>query len=181
MGNWKRRRREAAIAERKKPFTTRGLGERRKLPSGVWGSAPETDAILNNFLAKLSTFWALVNLIFCNNQIEERRLSVLDNYMKKDIYFDFRSVVGRAVVIGAFGAEGRWFDSTSSRHVETLGKQASSTCIAWVMHKCIMVKVGGDEIHHKVCIKQVDFCKTGVKFFKVGGNNNFREAEGEMY
>src|SRR6218665_3945865 len=52
-------------------------------PSGVWGSAPETDAILNNFLAKRSTFWALVNLIFCNNQIEKRRLNLLNNYMKK--------------------------------------------------------------------------------------------------
>src|SRR6218665_815774 len=52
-------------------------------PSGVWGGAPETDAILNNFLAKWSTFWALVNLIFCNNQIEKRRLNLLNNYMKK--------------------------------------------------------------------------------------------------
>src|SRR6218665_224995 len=84
-GNCKRRRREAAIAEGKKPLTTRGSGERRiRSPSGVWGGAPETDAILNNFLAKWSTFWALVNLIFCNNQIEKRRLNlILNNYMKK--------------------------------------------------------------------------------------------------
>jgi len=79
----KLQRREAAIAEGKTPLTTRGPWERRKLPSGVWGSAPETDAILNNFLAKWSTFWALVNLIFCNNQIEKRRLNLLNNYMKK--------------------------------------------------------------------------------------------------
>ena len=46
-GKCKRRRREAAIAEGKKPLTTRGSGERRKLPSGFWGSAPETEAILN--------------------------------------------------------------------------------------------------------------------------------------
>src|SRR6218665_873127 len=85
MGNWKRRRREAANGERKKPFTTRGLGERRKLPSGVWGRAPETDTIFNNFLAKLSTFWVLVNLIFCNNQFEKVGLCLylLENYYEK--------------------------------------------------------------------------------------------------
>src|SRR6218665_296439 len=47
-----RRRREAAIAEGKKPLRLGGLGERRKL-------------------AKWSTFSALVNLIFFNNQIEK--------------------------------------------------------------------------------------------------------------
>ena len=47
--NCKRRRREAAIAEGKKPLPTRGLGERRNFvssPAG-FGGAPETDAILN--------------------------------------------------------------------------------------------------------------------------------------
>jgi len=42
----KRRRREAAIAEGKKPLPNKGSeGERRKLPSGVWGVVPETDTI----------------------------------------------------------------------------------------------------------------------------------------
>ena len=45
--NFKRRRREGAIAEGKKPLPTMGSGERRKLPSGVRGGDPETDAILN--------------------------------------------------------------------------------------------------------------------------------------
>ena len=91
--------------------------------------APETDEILNIFLA----LWALVNLLFCNNQIEKRRLNLLDNYMKK-----FRSVVGGAVVIGAFGAfgaEGRWFDSTSSRHVGALGKSFTRNCLYDVMRR----------------------------------------------
>ena len=38
----------------------------------------------------------------------------------------------------------------------------------WVMHKCIMVKVGWKRNTHKVCKKQVNFYKSGGKFFKVG-------------
>ena len=41
-----------------------------------------------------------------------------------------------------------------------------------------MVKVGGKRNTHKACKKQVNFSKTGRKFVKVGGNNNFRETEG---
>ena len=37
--------------------------------------------------------------------------------------------------------------------------------VHWVMHKCIMVKVGGNEIH--------------VKYVKVGGNNSFSETGGK--
>src|SRR6218665_421414 len=37
----------------------------------------------------------------------------------------FRGVVGRVV----FGAEGHWFDSTSSRHVGTLGKSFTRNCL----------------------------------------------------
>ena len=61
--NWsqcKRRRREAAIAEGKKPFSTRGSG-----------GAPEADAILNilckngvHFMPKWSSFEDFANLIF---------------------------------------------------------------------------------------------------------------------
>ena len=32
-------------------------------------------------------------------------------------------------IVGAFGAEGRWFDSTSSRHVGTLGKSFIRNCL----------------------------------------------------
>ena len=39
--------------------------------------------------------------------------------------------------------------------------------VHWVMHKCIMVKVGGKRNTHKVCKKQMNFSKTGGKFFKV--------------
>src|SRR6218665_1905561 len=35
------------LPKARSPFRLWGLGERRKLPSGVWGGAPETDAILN--------------------------------------------------------------------------------------------------------------------------------------
>ena len=38
----------------------------------------------------------------------------------------------------------------------------------WVMHKCIMVKVGGKRNTRKVCQKQVNLSKTGGKFVKVG-------------
>src|SRR6218665_349881 len=48
--------------------------------------------------------------------------------------------------------------------------------VHWLMHKCIMVKVGGKRNTHKVCKKQVNFYKTGGKFVKVGGNNNFCET-----
>src|SRR6218665_2728557 len=41
--------------------------------------------------------------------------------------------------------------------------------VHWVMHKCIMVKVGRKRNTHKVCKKQVNFSKTGRKFLKVGG------------
>ena len=36
---------------------------------------------------------------------------------------------GPVVVFGAFGAEGRWFDSTSSRLVGTLGKSFTRNCL----------------------------------------------------
>src|SRR6218665_3443696 len=41
--------------------------------------------------------------------------------------------------------------------------------VHWVMHKCIMVKVGGKKYTRKVCKKQVNFRKTGGKIVKVGG------------
>src|SRR6218665_3664628 len=60
--NWrqcKRRRREAAIAEGKKPLPTRGHRERRKLPSGVWGGAPcRSRRDFEHFMQKWSTFYA---------------------------------------------------------------------------------------------------------------------------
>src|SRR6218665_1327776 len=65
-GNCKRRRREDAIAEGKKPLAARGSGERRKLPRGGWGGAPETVRILNISCQK-STFWDLLNLVFVDN------------------------------------------------------------------------------------------------------------------
>ena len=52
-------------------------------------------------------------------------------------------------------------------------------CVHWVMHKCIMVKVGGKRNTHKVCKKQLNFSKTGEKLFKLGGNNNFRGTGGK--
>jgi len=48
------------------------------------------------------------------------------------------------------------------------------------MHKYIMVKVGRKRNTHKVCKKQVNFSKTEGTFFKVGGNNNFRETGGNV-
>src|SRR6218665_3670969 len=50
--------------------------------------------------------------------------------------------------------------------------------VHWVMHKCIMVKVGGENTQ-KVCKKLVNFPKTGGKFLKVGGNQNFCQSGGK--
>src|SRR6218665_581199 len=47
-----------------------------------------------------------------------------------------------------------------------------------VMHKCIMVKVGGKRNTCKACKKHVNFQKQR-KFVKVGGKNNFRETGGK--
>src|SRR6218665_618711 len=49
----------------------------------------------------------------------------------------------------------------------------------WVMHKCIMVKVGGNEIHVKYVKSRLICVKQRGKFVKVGGNNNFRETGGK--
>ena len=49
-----------------------------------------------------------------------------------------------------------------------------------VMHKCIMVKQGGNEKHIRH-VKTCQFYEIRVKFKKVeGGKNNFREI-GEMH
>ena len=48
----KRRRRETAIAEGKKPLTTRGLGERRKPPVG-YGAEPQKPTQFWTFQAKM--------------------------------------------------------------------------------------------------------------------------------
>ena len=49
--------------------------------------------------------------------------------------------------------------------------QGGPVC-ALVMHKCIMVKVGGKNTR-KVCKKLLNFWKTEGKFWKVGGHNKF--------
>src|SRR6218665_1388860 len=46
--------------------------------------------------------------------------------------------------------------------------------VHWMMHKCIMVKVGGNEIHIKYVKSRGIFVKQGGKFLKVGRNSNFR-------
>src|SRR6218665_1446573 len=50
--------------------------------------------------------------------------------------------------------------------------------VHWVMHKCIMVKVGGGNTH-KVCKKLVNFPKTGVEICESRGGNNFRQSGGK--
>jgi len=80
-----------AVAEGKKLLTIRGSGESRKLPRGVWGGAPETDAILNNFIAKWSKFWLLLISYFVTIKSKNVGINLLDNYMKKSFsIFDFR-------------------------------------------------------------------------------------------
>ena len=46
------------------------------------------------------------------------------------------------------------------------------------MHKCIMVKVGGNEKHIKY-VKTCKFYEIRGKFAKVGGNDNFPKIEGK--
>ena len=41
--------------------------------------------------------------------------------------------------------------------------------VPWVMHKCIMVKVGGNKIHTKYVKKQVNFLKTWGNSFQNRG------------
>ena len=41
--------------------------------------------------------------------------------------------------------------------------------VHWVMHKCIMVRVGGKRNTHKVCKKQVNFLNTAAEILKVEG------------
>ena len=64
-------RREAAFAESKKPFATRGLGERRKLPQRGLGRSPRNRTDFEHFMPKLGPFWDLVNLRFFSNQMEK--------------------------------------------------------------------------------------------------------------
>jgi len=48
-----------------------------------------------------------------------------------------------------------------------------------VMHKCIMVKVGGKRNTRKVCKKHVNFAKTRGKFRKAGGKETFLRNRGK--
>ena len=66
----------------------------------------------------------------------------------------------------ARGSENEEFDATISRGVQY---------VHWVMHKCIMVKVGGKRNTHKVCKRQVNFCENRGEFVKVGAK------QGVMY
>ena len=63
----KSRRRETAIAEGKKPLTTRGVDERCKLPQRGLGRSPRNRRNFEHFKRKWSTFLDPVNLTFLNN------------------------------------------------------------------------------------------------------------------
>src|SRR6218665_2206338 len=57
-----------ASAEGKKSFTSRGSGGNVVSPARSERS-PQSRRDVEHFMVKWSTFWDLVNLIFCNNQI----------------------------------------------------------------------------------------------------------------
>src|SRR6218665_1902543 len=80
-GNCKPRRREAAIAEGKKPLRLGSLTERRKLPQRGLGRSPRNRRDFEQFSCNMEYIWALPNLVFCNNPIEKRRINLLDNYI----------------------------------------------------------------------------------------------------
>src|SRR6218665_3868275 len=67
-------------------------------------------------------------------------------------------------------------------HLQNTSRSRGVQYVHCVMHKCIMVKVGGKRNTHKKkeIKKYMNLSKTGGKFFKVGGNNNFRETEGNV-
>src|SRR6218665_182949 len=57
--------------------------------------------------------------------------------------FETNSHSGSVVVFGAFGAEGCWFESHSSRHVGTLGKSCTHSCLydmMWPLCGCLVAK-----------------------------------------
>ena|SRR6218665_145321 len=58
-----------------------------------------------------------------------KALKVLRLYIAFNIY----GRGGSLVVFGALGAEGRWFEFHSSRHVGTLGKSFTRSCLYDVM------------------------------------------------
>ena len=67
-------------------------------------------------------------------------------------------------------------------HFEGIAYPRAVQYVHWVMNKCIMVKVGGEQNTHKICKKQMNFSKTGGEIWQSReGNNNFREIWGEMY
>src|SRR6218665_3166166 len=50
---------------------------------------------------------------------------------------------GIVVVFDAFGAKGRWFESHSSRHVRTLGRSVTRSClydVIWALRGCLTAK-----------------------------------------
>jgi len=64
-----------------------------------------------------------------------------------------------------FSLYGKRYIHPESRDCEVVNRGVQY--VHWMMHKCIMVKEGGKRNTHKVCKKQVNFSKTGGKFFKV--------------
>src|SRR6218665_339713 len=59
------------LPKARSPLRLGGLGERRKLPQRGPGQSPRNRRDFEHFIPIWSTFWALVNLIFLNNQIEK--------------------------------------------------------------------------------------------------------------
>ena|SRR6218665_224677 len=81
------------------------------------------------------------------------------------------------VMVVLLGCRAVKFDSCnnllSSAHTVLRGVQY----VHCVMHKCIMVKVGGEQKSQKACTKHGNFTKSGGKFGKVG-NEIFFEIGG---
>src|SRR6218665_2764809 len=74
------------------PLRLGGLGERRKLPSGVWGGAPEKDAILNILCQNGVHFWLLLISYFLT--IKSKKASKPYRPMKKFHHIIIYSVQG---------------------------------------------------------------------------------------
>src|SRR6218665_1284351 len=65
------------------------------------------------------------------------------------------------------------------QYLEPNTKSRGVQYVHWVMHKCIMAKVGGKNTQ-KVCKKLLNFLKTGGEICESrGGNENFCQSGGK--
>ena len=68
--------------------------------------------------------WAL-----CRPHIMRTWIIIISRTEKHHHHHRYRGEVVEGLVFGAFGAEGRWFEFHPSRHVGTMGKSSTRSCL----------------------------------------------------